>query len=242
MAAIEKDLVARVRAAGVRSSSITDLVSVAFSRSEDDAALAEAVARRVLARFGGIQRLVDISVEDLRDTSGIEGYEALRCQALIEIGRRAGNAGKGPRDVIESPEEAFAYVEHLRLEKREHFAVLMLDAKNQITRAADIHIGTLTQSLVGPREVFREAIRDGASSVIVAHNHPSGDPTPSPEDIEVTQKLVDIGSMLDIPVLDHIIVGERRFTSFAQKRIMPKPRMFPMTEAHESRHTAYRVD
>lgn len=226
---------------GVRASSITDLLSIAISRSAADAAIAEASARRMLDRFGGIQRLADISLEDLHDTGGLDGYEALRCQSLIEIGRRSGIAGKGPRDIIESPEEAFAFVEHLRLEKREHFVVLMLDAKSQVTRLAPVHIGTLTQSLVGPREVFREAIRDGASSVIVAHNHPSGDATPSPEDIEVTQRLVDTGSMLDIPVLDHIIVGERIFFSFARSRMMPKPRLFPATEAHEARHTAYRV-
>jgi len=220
----EKDFLTRIRSTGVRGCSITDLLAVGFSRSAADAMLAESAARKMLARFGGVQRLADVSDKDLQETNGIEGYEALRCQALLEIGRRAGLASQGPKKLIESPEEVFSLVEHLRHEMREHFVVLMLDAKNQVTRVAPLHIGTLTQSLVGPREVFREAIRDGASSIIVAHNHPSGDPTPSPEDLAVTQKLVDLGAMLDIPVLDHIIVGSSRFTSFAQKRIMPKAR------------------
>jgi DNA repair protein RadC len=216
-------------------------MAIGFSRLAEDADLAEGTARRLLARFGGIQRLADISPQDLMETSGIEGYDALRCQALIELGRRSASSSKGPVNVIECPEEAFAAVEHLRHEKREHFVTLLLDAKNQVMRLAPIHIGTLTQSLVGPREVFREAIRDSASSMIVAHNHPSGDPTPSPEDIEVTQRLVDIGALLDIPVLDHIIVGERRFTSFSRSRIMPKARALAPTESQEDRHTSYRV-
>ncbi len=86
---------------------------------------------------------------------------------------------------------------------------MLLDAKNVVMRVAEIHVGTLTMSPVGPREVFREAIRDGASAIIVAHNHPSGDPTPSPEDRVVTERLKQVGALVDIPVLDHIVIGDK---------------------------------
>jgi DNA repair protein RadC len=93
--------------------------------------------------------------------------------------------------------------------KKEYFVAILLDAKNAVLRVAEIHVGTLTMSPVGGREVYREAVRDGASAVIVAHNHPSGDPTPSPEDRMVTEKLKQIGELLDIPLLDHLVIGER---------------------------------
>jgi DNA repair protein RadC len=95
-----------------------------------------------------------------------------------------------------------------------------LNSANGVIRKALIHIGTLTMSIVGPREIFREAVRDGASSIIVAHNHPSGDPSPSPEDIEITRILIDAGKLLDIPVLDHVIIGHRRYSSLNEMGFM----------------------
>jgi DNA repair protein RadC len=162
-----------------------------------------------LQRFGSLKSFSEAGATDISEITGLEGFEVLRAQALIEIGRRSAKTTRGEITTIESPEDAFELLQYLQGEKREHFVAILLDAKAQVMRVANIHIGTLTASIVGAREVFREAIRDGASSIIVAHNHPSGDPTPSPEDIEVTQKLFEIGEMLDIPVLDHIIIGER---------------------------------
>jgi DNA repair protein RadC len=138
----------------------------------------------------------------------------------MELGRRMANAAQGPKDTIESAEDVMAHMDHLRYEKREHFVAILLDAKNNIIRIAPIHVGTLTSSIVGAREVFREAIRDGAASIILVHNHPSGDPTPSPEDCEVTDHLVLVGDMLDIPVVDHVVIGERTYRSFAQLGLM----------------------
>src|SRR5262249_42746108 len=108
----------------------------------------------------------------------------------------------------------------LTVEKREHFYAILLDSANHVMRKALIHIGTLTMSIVGPREIFREAVREGASSIIVAHNHPSGDPTPSPEDIESTKQLVQVGKLLDIPVLDHVIIGHEGYRSLSEMGLM----------------------
>jgi len=204
---------------GIRSASPTDLIAIALSRRPNDASGAEGAAKDMHTRLGGIAKLADISFAELC-SQGLDDFEALRVLAAIELGRRAGAAGKGVHPEIDVPEDTYAELEHLRHEKREHFVILLLDAKNRMFRRETIHIGTLSNSLVGPREVFRIAIREGASSIIVAHNHPSGDPAPSPEDLEVTKKLVEVGKMLDIPVVDHIIIGDPGSVSFVRKGLL----------------------
>jgi len=209
-----------MRSVGPKSTSIIDLLAVGYARREEDARTGEDTARKILAKYGSIARIADQSADDVKAMTGLEGFEILRSQALVELGRRISAAGKGPVTEIDGPEDVFSLLDHLRHEKQEHFVAVLLDSKNGVQRVAPIHVGTLTMSLVGPREVFREAIRDGASAIIAAHNHPSGDPTPSPEDIEVTKKLVEIGQMLDIPVLDHVIVGYRTFVSMKEKKLI----------------------
>ncbi len=207
------NLVDRVRASGVRSAGIADLLAIGFARREADANVGSEMARAVLQRFQRLQALGDASSVDLAELTGLEEFELLRVQALTELGRRIALSSRGEVTHIESLADVEIALDYLRFEKKEHFVAILLDAKNAILRLATIHIGTLTSSLVGAREVFREAIRDGASAIIVAHNHPSGNPEPSPEDLEVTRQLVEIGRMLDIPVLDHVIIGERRSVS-----------------------------
>lgn len=201
----------RVREAGVAGASPVDLLAVGLARRDED--VDDAIAREVLQDLGGIVRLAELSNESLRDKAGLTTFEAIRVQALIELGRRSHGAGKGLRPSIESPEDIAEMFDHLRAEKREHFVAVYLDSKAYVLRAVTIHIGTVNASLVGPREVFREAVREGAVSLIVAHNHPSGDPTPSPEDINVTKRLKEVGDVLDIRLLDHVILGDRRFVS-----------------------------
>ena len=190
-------IVRRVRASGVQAASMPDLLAIGFSRREDDVDGAEFASRRTLERFGSVRALASAAPSDLTAETGLEGFEVLRALVLMEIGRRSHLAGKGDVETIESVEDSFRLLGWLRDEKREHFVAILLDAKSNVLRTATIHIGTLTMSVVGPREVFREAIREGASSIIVGHNHPSGDPEPSPEDIAVTRELVQIGKMLD---------------------------------------------
>lgn len=208
----------RVRDAGVGAASPVDLLAVGLARREDDAS--DTAARDIFQALGGITKLAELTNDQLRDLAGLTVFEATRAQALIELGRRTGGAGKGQRDQIDSPEDIVAMFDHLRSEKREHFVAVYLDSKSYVLRAVTIHIGTVNASLVGPREVFREAIREGAVSLIVAHNHPSGDPTPSPEDIAVTKRLKEVGDMLDIRLLDHVILGERRYVSLHQMGVL----------------------
>jgi DNA repair protein RadC len=205
----DRGLIERIRDGGVHSASVVDLVAIGFARREADVGVSELMARKMLQRFGSLKALCEAGAVDLEESTGLESFDILRSKALIELGRRCIERGRGQIETVDGPEDALRLLEYLRDEKREHFVAILLDAKNQLMRVAEIHIGTLSASLVGPREVFREAVRDGASAMIVGHNHPSGDPTPSPEDIQITKRLVEVGVLLDIPVLDHIIVGER---------------------------------
>lgn len=199
----------RVQSRGVSTASLPDLVTVGFSRREEDVEWNETASQKLVTRFGKVSRFADLAATDL-DGFGLDGFENLRCRALVEVGRRAANAGSGEKDKIETAAQAVELVKRdYRGLKKEYFVAILLDAKNTVIRIAEIHVGTLTMSPVGPREVFREAVREGASSIIVAHNHPSGDPTPSPEDRVVTEKLKQIGELLDIPLLDHLVIGER---------------------------------
>ena len=204
-----KNAYGRVQLTGPSAASLTDLVSVGFSRREEDVEENEAAAIKLVKKYGKVQRFRDLAAHDINESFGLEGFENLKCLSLIELGRRTAGSARGQIEYIETPEDAFELLHEYRLQKKEFFLAILLDAKNAVMRVAEVHIGTLTMSLVGPREVFREAIRDGASSVIVAHNHPSGDPTPSPEDHAVTRRLKEIGELLDIPVLDHLVIGDR---------------------------------
>lgn len=204
-----KNAYGRVQLTGPKGASLIDLVSVGFSRREEDVVDNEKDAATLVRKYGKVQRFRDLAAGDLSEIFGLEGFENLKCMSLIELGRRTAGSGRGQIEFIESPEDAFELLHEYRLMKKEFFLAILLDAKCAVMRVVEVHIGTLTMSLVGPREVFREAVRDGASSIIVAHNHPSGDPTPSPEDHAVTRRLKEIGEMLDIPVLDHLVIGER---------------------------------
>ena len=214
-----ESLVDRARTSGVLSATTTDLVAIGFSRREGDADSAEHMARDLLRYIQRIQALGDLDGKTIVEKTGLEGFEALRCQALIELGRRSAGAGKGANQEINSATDVVALLAHLRTEKKEHFCSVLLDAKHQVLRTCTVHIGTLTMSVVGPREVFRDAIREGASSIIVAHNHPSGDPTPSPEDARVTEELVAAGKLLEIEVLDHLVIGERKWVSLRERKL-----------------------
>lgn len=206
-----------MRALGVRGSSPIDLMAVGFARSSADADTAEPMARRILTRYRTMQAFGEASPSEISSFTGLDGFELMRALALMELGRRTAQAGKGPIEEIRGSDDVSILLDYLRGEKREHFVAIMLDAKNHILRIATIHIGTVDTTLVGAREVFREAIREGACSIVVAHNHPSGDSTPSPEDLRITSQLAHVGQILDIPLHDHVIIGRRGYYGIREK-------------------------
>ncbi|MCM3742139.1 DNA repair protein RadC [Oceanobacillus luteolus] len=176
------------------------------------------LANRVLMHFEGLKLLQDATIEELTAIKGIGRAKGVQILAAIELGKRMSQYKPDEYYVIRSPDDGANYVmEEMRVLKQEHFVVLFLDTKNRVIHRQTIFVGSLNASIVHPREVFREAVKRSAASIIVAHNHPSGDPSPSQEDIHVTKRLVDSGKIMGIEVLDHIIIGNRKFVSLKEK-------------------------
>ena len=172
------------------------------------------VAQELLKKADGLAGIKNINLESF---PGIGKGKALELLALLELAKRLGEKRK-ERSVITCPEDAADYAApRLRYENREHMCVMLLNVKNHIIAWETISIGSLDASVVHPREVFRPAIIKGAASIILVHNHPSGDPTPSKEDLEVTARMVQVGRVMNISVLDHIIIGGDNFVSMKEK-------------------------
>ena len=154
-------------------------------------------------------KLSGCSLVELQEIKGIGGAKACQIQALFELGRRQSRANVLSKP-LNSPKDVFDYLSprmsHL---EQEHFVVLLLDSKNRVKKEETVFIGTLNSSTIHPREIFKSAIKESANAIIVAHNHPSGDPTPSEEDKEITKQIVKVGHELNIEILDHVIIGGR---------------------------------
>jgi DNA repair protein RadC len=213
------DAYRRIQQHGLKAVSTADLMCMILSREERDIEANERAALEIVRRYPG-SRLMDLSPAELHSVAGIEGFEGLRLLAAMELGRRVAGQGKQLVESISDQEEAYQVFRWLENETQEHFCAAFLNTKAAILSTKVIHIGTLNMSVVGARELFREAVRENAASVIVAHNHPSGDPTPSPEDVAITKKLAEVGELLDVPVLDHIIVGQGKFVSLHQLGVL----------------------
>ncbi|BCA53436.1 UPF0758 protein [Nitrospira sp. KM1] len=174
------------------------------------------VGMDVLQRLGGVRGLGQCGIEELCTIPGIGAAKAAQLKAAIELGKRAlaTPLTKGMR--ISSSRDLFDHFHSsMRDLKHEIFKVVLLDAKHAIVREVTVSEGSLTLSIVHPREVFALAVKESAAAVIFLHNHPSGDPTPSPEDHELTARLVSAGELLGIRVLDHVVMGDGRYVSFA---------------------------
>jgi DNA repair protein RadC len=198
----------RVQQLGLQSVPIHDLLAIMLSREETDVEQNEAAALDLVKRHPGTQ-ILDIGQHELQNKGGLEPFEGLRILAAIELGRRVAGNKANLVTKINGVEDAFELFAWIGNEDQEHFCAAFLNSKGEVLSTRVIHIGTLNMSVVGAREVFREAVRENAASVIVAHNHPSGDPTPSPEDIAITRKLIEVGELLDVKVLDHVIIGSK---------------------------------
>lgn len=172
------------------------------------------LSNQILKLFG-TDMLQTITIADLKKIKGLGSVKAAEIIAAIALGRRL-IVEKSPLKAL-NPESVFEALRDIRPLKKEHFIAFYLDTKNVEIARETISIGTLNASLVHPREVFEPAIRFSAASVIISHNHPSGDVSPSHEDMQITKKLVDAGHLLDIHILDHIIVSSHSYLSFKEK-------------------------
>lgn len=176
------------------------------------------LSSRLLMHFEGLKLLSEATIEELLSIRGIGQAKGVTLLAALEVGKRIHQYKPEERYVIRSPEDGADYVmEEMRSLNQEHLVALFLNTKNQVIHQQTIFIGGLNASIVHPREIFREAVKRSAASVVCAHNHPSGDPSPSQEDIHVTRRLVEAGKIMGIELLDHLVIGNNRFISLKEK-------------------------
>ena len=211
----------RLKSHGARALSSSELLAILLgSGSEKNSAVR--LGHEILAScHGSLRRLSVQPVATLTAIDGVGTARAVAIHAALELGRRMaaeeredGIPVRGPRDVHE------IFAPRLQDLPVEEFHVAILDSQHRLERDVTVTRGLLNSSLVHPREVFREAIAENAAAIILVHNHPSGDPTPSPDDRITTEQLVQAGRVLDIPVQDHIIIGRGRYTSFAEAGLL----------------------
>jgi DNA repair protein RadC len=176
------------------------------------------LSQRLLSEGNGLKYLLDTGVERLSEIKGIGLAKAAKIKAAIELGRRLALAGYSDGYIIKKPDDVISLLmDEMRYLNKEYFKVVMLNVKNKVIAVDTVSIGSLNTSIVHPREVFKAAIERSASSIIMVHNHPSGDPTPSREDIEVSDRIFKSGNLLGIKVLDHIIIGDGIGISLKEK-------------------------
>ena len=193
-------------------------------------------ARRLLAAFQSLRGIAEASVEQLTEVHGIGLAKAVQLKAAVEVARRLARVPEPSANAIDSVEAAAALLRpHLLDKKKEHFVALLLDNRHRLIRLSPIAVGSLSATLVHPRELFKEAIAASAAAVLVAHNHPSGDPAPSESDVELTARLVEAGRLIGIEVLDHLILGTGGTVSLRAEGLMGS------ADDQERRRTTRRV-
>lgn len=176
------------------------------------------LSTRLLAEYGGLPGLSKAGFNKLATIKGLGPAKTCQLKAALELGRRLMIASPTQRPQITSPADAAnLLILDMSALEQECLRVLLLDTKNFVIASPTIYIGNVNTSVIRVSEIFRDAVRENATAIIIVHNHPSGDPTPSPEDVHVTQRVIEAGSLLDIEVLDHIIIGHQRFVSLKER-------------------------
>jgi len=179
------------------------------------------IAQELLVRFGNIKAISEATIEELSQIKGIGFAKAVQIKACFELGKRQTLEPELKDFNIKDPEAIVKAISaSIKDKAKEHFKLILLNARNKILGISTISIGSLNASIVHPREVFKDAIMHNAYSVVLAHNHPSGDPEPSEDDLKMTRKLVESGKILGIEVLDHIIITKTGFFSFKEKGLL----------------------
>lgn len=203
----------------VRDLSDHELVAILIGTGTRGAGVLQ-LARNIVDRFGGLRGVRDAGIRELACMRGIGLSKAVRLQAALELGRR-GLAPIMQGEALLSPRGVWELLRHETMGcAQEIFRVLILDSKNRLVKNRIVSVGTISEALVHPREIFRDAIRESASSIIIAHNHPSGTLTPSGEDIAATRRIADAGKIIGIGLLDHVIIAEGGYLSLKEAGYM----------------------
>jgi DNA repair protein RadC len=202
----------RLRDYGPAALSITELLACLLQT------LSLSQAQELILRFGFPQGLLNASISELCQVTGIGPARAIQIKAALELGRRSMLEHQDERYRITAPADAASLLLHeMNGLEQEHMVVITLDTKNRVLSQETLYVGNVNTSLIRIAEVFRPAIRQNAPAIIISHNHPSGDPDPSPEDVRVTRQIVEAGKLLDIEVLDHLVIGDHRYISLKER-------------------------
>jgi len=179
------------------------------------------LGRELLTEFGALRKLADASCVELQRVRGVGPAKATCIKAALELSNRFQARPLESLTRFTSPLQVFEHLNYeFRDRRKEYFMALLLDGKNRIMKRVQISEGSLNQSIVHPREVFNVAVRESAAALILLHNHPTGDPSPSQEDLDITRRLCEAGELMGIKVLDHIIIGDGTFFSFSERGVM----------------------
>lgn len=200
--------------------SIPELIAIILRIGTTGVSAVE-LANRLLVRFGNLKALAQASIDELSSIDGMGEAKAISLKAAFELGMRLSSSSGSIRRVIKKPVDIYNLLaDEMRLLAQEIFKVVILNTKNEVIKIETVTIGTINTNIIHPRELFRPAIRANANTVILIHNHPSGDPEPSREDILITKKLIDASRIIDIEIEDHVIIGDGRFVSMKEKNLI----------------------
>lgn len=175
------------------------------------------LAERILTEYDGLRGLAQADTSALNTINGLSGAKIAQIVAALELSKRLNTDSRAERMLITSAADAASLVDDMAYLSQEHVRIILLDSARRVIATPTVYIGTVNMSILRVAEVFREAVAAGSPAIILAHNHPSGDPTPSPEDVELTRALATAGRLLDIALIDHLIIGERRWVSMREQ-------------------------
>ncbi len=211
----------RFRRFGPQALNQEELLAIIISRGSKNKSVLR-IAHDLIVKFNNIDCISKATIEELSQIAGIGTAKAMQIQACFELARRKEEEPvKYNNYFIEKPNDAVEILrKELKNEVKEHFKLILLNSRNKVIDIVGISTGTLNASLVHPREVFEQAIKHHSASVILVHNHPSGDCEPSDDDLQITKKLVESGKILSIEVIDHIIIGKNSYFSFKEKKLI----------------------
>ena len=203
----------RLRHYGPAAVSSAELVAAILQTPD-----ALSLAQELLTRFDGLMGLARATINELCTVDGIGPARAAQLKAALELGRRLLIALPEERPQVRTPADAAnMLMMEMGLLDQEHLRVILLDTKNHVLGVATVYIGNVNTAVIRVGELFRDAIRQNCAAIIVVHNHPTGDPTPSPEDVRITEQIVEAGKLMDIEVLDHLILGRQRYVSLKER-------------------------
>jgi DNA repair protein RadC len=203
----------RLKEVGVDNLSIQELLALVVEKGKKGKSVLT-ISQNLLAKFGNLAKMKEASVEELQEVDGIGFATACKLKAALKLGEKALNKHNKFDYQITTPKDVFELLKNdLGNKKKEHFKILSLNTRKKLISIDDISIGILDSSIAHPREIFKPAIQNSAASIILVHNHPSGDPNPSNDDIKMTERLIEAGKIMGIEIDDHVIISDNLFTS-----------------------------